>query len=116
MNAPAPAPAKLSAAARKLWKATVEDFALAEHELALLEKACRTLDVISDLEAIAAKEGAIIPSPQGSKAHPALVECRQQRLAFARLIAALRIPDDDVGEGRARKQHRGIRGVYGVGA
>ncbi|MGI9083985.1 MAG: hypothetical protein ACR2FE_01680 [Aeromicrobium sp.] len=69
---------------------------------------------MTNLESIVDKEGAVVASPQGRKAHPALVECRQQRLAFARLIAALRIPDD--AEAGERKQHRGIRGVYGVGA
>lgn len=111
MTAP---PTGLSTAARKLWTATTKDYDLAEHELALLEKACRTLDIVVDLESIVAAEGAVLTSPQGAKAHPALVEARQQRLAFARLVAALRIPDD--AEAGARKQHRGIRGIYKVGA
>lgn len=108
-------PAGLSAAARKLWTATTTEYDLAEHELALLEKACRTADIVSTLESIVEKEGAVVSSPQGSKAHPALVEGRQQRLAFARLVAALRIPDDDQ-TGGERKQHRAVRGVYQVGA
>jgi hypothetical protein len=81
--------------------------------LALLLKACETHDIVEQLEAIVDKEGAVVTSPQGSKAHPALVEARQQRLTFARLIAALRIPDDDTG---TRKQSRSIRGIYQVGA
>jgi len=43
------------------------------------------------------------------KAHPALVESRQQRIVFARLLAALRLPDDQHGE---RPQRRQVRGVY----
>ena len=105
-------PKGLSVEAQRLWTKTTTDYELAEHELALLLKACRTLDIVAELEAIVAAEGAVISSPQGSKAHPALVESRQQRLAFARLVAALRIPD----EAGTRKQQRGIRGVYQVGA
>lgn len=36
--------------------------------------------------------GALVTSPQGVKANPAAVEARQQRIALARLLAALRLP------------------------
>ena len=49
---------------------------------------------------------------QGPRVHPALVELRQQRIALARLLAALRVP---TGEDTGRAQHRtGVRGVYGI--
>jgi len=50
-------------------------------------------------------------SSQGPRVHPALVELRQQRIALARLFAALHIP---TGEDEGRIQHRGTRGVYGI--
>jgi hypothetical protein len=34
-------------------------------------------------------------SSQGVRVHPALVELRQQRIAFARLLTAVRIPVGD---------------------
>jgi len=64
------------------------------------------------LDAIVRREGVIVSSPQGEKAHPALVEARQQRVVLARLLASLRIPIDE--EGRAQRRG-GARGVYGLG-
>ena len=49
-------------------------------------------------------------TPKG-KAHPALVEARQQQIVLARLIASLRIPDAD----DEQPQRRGAaRGAYGL--
>jgi hypothetical protein len=48
------------------------------------------------------------------RAHPALVELRQQRITLARLIVALRVPLGEQ-EGRARSQYRGLRGAYAIG-
>ncbi len=56
-------------------------------------------------------------SPQGDRANPAAVEARQQRIALARLLAALRLPagEEDDRQAGARAQRRvGVRGVYGV--
>jgi hypothetical protein len=61
-------------------------------ELELLTEACRTLDLITDLRAEAAKNGIVIASNQGVRVHPAVVEARQQRLALAKLLAALGLP------------------------
>ena len=53
---------------------------------------------------------------RGRRAHPALVEARQQRIALARLLAALRLPAGEEEAGDRRPQRRmGVRGVYGVG-
>jgi hypothetical protein len=49
-------------------------------------------------------------------AHPAVVEARQQRLALARLLAALRLPagaEDDLAAGRRPQRRVGVRGFYG---
>ena len=48
------------------------------------------------------------------KAHPALVEARQQQIVMSRLLATLRLPEDwDLAEG-SRPQRRGsARGAYG---
>lgn len=58
----------------------------------------------------------MVTSPQGLKAHPALPELRQQRIALARLLAALGLPtgvEDDVPKSQ---QRRSVRGVYAVGS
>lgn len=96
----------------RLWRSITDDYELTEHELALLLQACRTADLLDDLHAAVERDGPVIDSPQGTKAHPAAVEARQQRIALARLLSALRIPGDEDDE---RPQHRfGARGVYKV--
>ncbi len=100
-----------------LWRAVTAQYELEQHELLLLREAVRTVDVLDDLTAQVAADGSVVESPQGTKAHPALVEARQQRIALARLLAALRLPAGEESEGGSdrRPQRRvGVRGVYGV--
>jgi hypothetical protein len=62
-------------------------------------------------------EGLTVHSPQGGKAHPAVVELRAQRLLLARLIVALRVPLGDQADKPAGwTQRRGVRGVYSIKA
>jgi hypothetical protein len=95
----------------------VSEFDLSEHELSLLSEACRTADVCASLAKIVAADGPLSTSRLGeARAHPALVELRQQRLLLARLVVALRVPlgeQPDVPAGRP--QVRALRGVYGGG-
>lgn len=102
-------PRGLNAAGRKLWDTSVAEFELADHELALLEEACRVRDRIVELDAAVSSDGLMIASSQGLRVHPAVSEARQQRLTLARLLATLQIPglDDDL------PASRGARGVYG---
>lgn len=102
-------PRGLNAAGRKLWEVTTAEFDLADHELALLEEACRIRDRIVQLDAAVGTDGLMIDSSQGARLHPAVAESRQQRLALARLLATLQIPglEDDL------PAARGVRGVYG---
>src|SRR5215203_4589088 len=103
-------PKGCGAAGRKLWAAVVE-----EHELLLLRELVRTVDTLDALEARVVKDGVMLDSSQGDRAHPALVEARQQRITLARLQAALRLPAGEESEqqGQRRPQRRmGVRGVY----
>ncbi len=102
---------------RRLWESVVADFDLDEHELVLLRESVRTVDVLADLDAAVRRDGPLVESPQGQRAHPAVVEARAQRIALARLLAALRLPSGEVGDEKAsaRPQRRvGARGVYGI--
>lgn len=113
---PAP-PEGTKAGGLQLWSTVLGDYELEEHELALLREAVRTVDLLDELDGIVKTEGAVIDSPQGRKAHPAAVEARQQRIALARVLAALRLPtgDEDNQAQSARPQRRvGARGVYGI--
>lgn len=106
---PAP-PAGLKAPGRALWRSVLRDYELDEHEVTVLLEACRTRDSITDLQVVLDQEGVMNTGPQGVRVHPALPELRQQRITFARLITALRIPAGLVED---RTQQRGaVRGVY----
>lgn len=105
------------ASGRRLWISVMADYELDEHETALLVEAVRTVDLLELLDARVRKDGPMVHSPQGMKAHPAAVEARQQRIALARLLAALRLPSGEDGDQQvsARPQRRvGVRGTYGI--
>jgi len=90
------------------------EFDLDKHERAILREACRTADAIDLVQEEVDADGPMSESSQGVRVHPALVELRQQRLAFARLVTALRIPSDSEAQ-QPRTQRRGpFRGVYGI--
>lgn len=107
-------PPGLSAAGKRLWLAVLSVYELDEHERGLLLVMCRTADRLDELDREVRREGVMVDSPQGRKANPALVEQRQQAIAYARLTAALRLPEGDELE-NARPQRRvGVRGTYGI--
>src|SRR4051794_1234770 len=95
-NSPVEAPDGLAARGSALWAATVAGCDLEPHELALLTEACRTIDLLDQLEAaIAAADGLTMPWGEGVRLHPAVPEVRAQRVALARLVAALGIPAEE---------------------
>jgi len=109
---PPPPPDGLQASGMALWESVIGDFDLEEHEEAVLKEACRTADLLDGLQATLEAEGLMSESSQGARVHPAAAELRQQRIAFARLLTALRVP---TGEEDGRTQRRtGTRGVYGL--
>jgi len=106
-------------AGRRLWASLVALYELEEHERALLVEAERTLNLLADLDVAVRAGGAVVDSPQGMKAHPAAVEARQQRVAFAPLLAALRLPAGGEGDRQANARPArkdAVRGVYGFRA
>lgn len=102
------------AAGRRLWSSVVDEFDLDEHELALLREATRLVDRLDALDAVVAEEGVIVDSVNGTRAHPALVESRQQALVLSRVLAALRLPSGDEDAGRPQRRV-GVRRPYSVG-
>lgn len=108
------APEGLSEPGASLWVSVLAEYELERHEELLLLEACRTVNLLDDLAGSVEAEGHMLDG----KVHPAAVEMRQQRIALARLLAALRLPagdDGDLQAGARRPQRRvGVRGVYGV--
>ena len=108
-------PAGLKAGGKKLWRSVTADFELGEHELSILLEASRTVDALEALQEIVRAEGVTNVSPQGVRAHPALVEARQQRVTLAKLVASLRIPLDDAEDaGRLPQKRSGVRALSAV--
>jgi hypothetical protein len=89
---------------------------LDEHELLQLAQAAKLADRLAALDAIVDAEGVMLPGTADNPArvHPALIESRQSRIALARLLAALRLPTDAHGTGRAQRR-TGVRGPYDLG-
>jgi hypothetical protein len=86
-------------AGTKLWDSVLEKYALERYELVLLEQICSTADRLDELEKIVAREGLSSISPSGERAYWALVESRQQQVIYAKLLGALRLPDEHSGVG-----------------
>ena len=105
MNAPPRPPKGLQAPGRRLYREITGRFELDAAESAILVQACRTADSLEALQGVLDAAGVT-----DAKGRPSLVlgELRQQRLVLARLIAAMRIPDEE----GVRPQRRQIRGVY----
>lgn len=96
---------------QRLWRSVVDVYTLEEHEQALLKEACRCADLLDQLAAVIAKEG---PTVNG-RMNPAVRESREQKIASARLISALRLPagpENEQAAGRRPQRCSGARGVY----
>lgn len=113
-----PPPDGLQAAGRRLWTSAMTEFSFDVHDEFMLLQACRTADRLDRLEVEASAGPVTVTNFKGDQvAHPAMVEARQQSITFARLLAALRMPQGDQDERMGRPQRRGApRGSYGVRA
>jgi hypothetical protein len=70
----------------------------------VFEVACSTLDTIEQLEGLIASDGLLSTGSKGQAVvHPALIELRHQRQAYARLVSQLGLPD------RPRSHHANNR-------
>ena len=65
-----PAPAQVGEAGRRLWDGIVTPYDLEEHELALLTRAVRAVDVLVGLDAIVAADGLLVNTPARAEAAP----------------------------------------------
>ncbi|MBB4928306.1 terminase [Kitasatospora kifunensis] len=102
-------PSGLGDRASQMWAEVTEQYDLGAHEKALLEEVCRTMTDLDVLHERVTAQGHTI----AGRVNPELVEARQMRIAFARLVAALRLPEDDTD---AQPQRRvGVRGSYRLG-
>ena len=104
-------PLGLGPSGASLWAAVTSEFALEEHEAVTLREACRTADRLDELDAEMATQPLTVINSKGDEtANPRIVEQRQQALAYTRLMASLRLPDE---EGAQPQTRGGARGTYG---
>lgn len=109
-------PKGLGSEGRRLWRSVSDAFELEVHEEQLLLEAARTADVISRLVVAVGDE---LVDDKG-RIRPELVELRAQRILFARLVSAMRVPigTEETGTGKhgpPRLQRRaGVRGMYSL--
>jgi hypothetical protein len=103
---------------RRLWSSVLREFDLSGHEIAVLRQAVRAADRCEDLAAVLAETGLTTTTAHGSvKLNPVASELRAAELGLCRLLLCLKIPLGGVDDEQAgRGQHRGLRGVYSVGA
>ncbi len=109
---PAPSGLKRNGRGRALWRAVLGPLDLDLNERLLLHEACRAADLLDDLAAELAVHGMVLPDGRPS---PLLVEVRQQRVAFSRLLASLRLPEDLADPGKRPQRRGAARGVYAIG-
>ena len=96
MSKPKP-PASLLPAGEALWRDVVKSYDLRVDELAVLESACKTADMIATLD----REWDALGKPfltRGSMGqdviHPLIGERRAQQSQLAALLGKLKLPDD----------------------
>ncbi len=107
-------PDGLGEAGMALWGGVAGRFDLDPHEVVLLREAARTADLCADLAARVDWDGLTLPWGEDRvRAHPLLARLESSRALLARLIAALRIPEDDEVGGVANRRRRAYRGFYG---
>src|ERR1044072_9309200 len=85
---PQPAPKGLTARGRKLWRQVLSEYTLRPDELVLLENACRTVDLIADLEAAMIGEPLVTTGGMGqAREHPLLSGARMQRTYLGQTLS-----------------------------
>lgn len=98
-----------------MWRSILGEFELNGAELAVLRQAVRAVDRAEALAEQLHAAGLV----DGDRLSPLASELRSTELTVARLVMALRVPVGGVQDEREEQpvgQHRGLRGVYGMGA
>ena|SRR5258705_9697932 len=102
---PVMVPTGLKTAGRRLWRGIHDRYGLEVHEELVLLEACRCADRLDRLNTELTRR--LTEENRARK----LRECRAQQLNLSRMIASLRLPDEQSGK---RPQRRGgARGFYG---
>jgi hypothetical protein len=96
----------MTPAGREWWAAIAGRWELDPHEVALLRRVVAIADRITRLEETVEREGDLVSGRDGPKGNPALAEVRQSEALLAKIVAQLRIPDDQGVRPQTRGGHR----------
>ncbi|MGZ4663709.1 MAG: hypothetical protein ACXV5Q_01315 [Frankiaceae bacterium] len=110
----------LGARGERLWASlTAQDASLADESYPMREvalSACRTADRVEHLERLSMQVDPVVEREAGPMIHPLFAEVRQQSALLARLVAALRLPDEATGKRPQKRQVRGVQQPSGLSA
>ncbi|MCX5588183.1 hypothetical protein [Streptomyces erythrochromogenes] len=114
--APPPDPPEgLGLRAARLWDDIVDGQELRTDELRILEDACREVDLIERMHAELQGAPLVVKGSMGQDvANPLVQELRQHRALVARLLASLKLREDDQGERDALARQDQARRAAGV--
>lgn len=91
----AKAPEGLGEKALSVWTDLTMTYEFRADELRVLEDSCREIDLIERLEAELKTTQLVVKGSMGQPvSSPLVTEIRQHRATLARLLAALKIPDE----------------------
>jgi phage terminase small subunit len=94
---PPSTPKGLDLTGKRMWKRIISAYELRPDEQILLESACKTADLVIRLESAMEGQPLVVKGSMGqAREHPLLSEARQQRGLLARLLAQMKLPDEDL--------------------
>jgi phage terminase small subunit len=114
-----PPPAKLGAKAKRLWRDVADEYELRADELRVLEDICREVDLIEKLQKELDKPATqlIVRGSMGQPvANPLVQELRQHRSVVARLLAGLKLPDEEAAAERSTSAREAANARWRRGA
>lgn len=91
-------PSVLRAPGKELWHAVVDRLDCTEVELALVQEAAECRDMIAELRKAVRRDGVLIPSTGGDRAHPGIEASRKYSERMSAIIGELKIPEDALAE------------------
>ena len=96
-------PGGLGPAGRAFWRKIVAVYELSPAEMALLARACRTLDVLARIDRELAAGGLVVTGSTGQpRANPLLASQAEQARVLETLIRGMSLPMPGEAEGRRR--------------
>jgi P27 family predicted phage terminase small subunit len=104
-------PAHLKAAGSALFERVIEEFDLNAAETELLAAACVALDRLTEARELLDRDGLVVESRAGPRAHPAFQIERDSRVAFDRILARLHLTGVVADQPPTKGSHRSVGGL-----